>query len=298
MPRSNWKGYISFGLVSIPVVLFTSENKSADISFHQIDKRNNARIKYQRLNSVTGKAVEWGDIIKGYEYDKETIIPVPDEVLKKVAGDNARTIAIENFISKNDFDALTVARSYYLAPEKKGIKGYVILREALKSSGKIGIAKVIISTREYVAAVMPYGDKALVMYLLKYADEMRDIAELDLPSKDIATNKVNKKEIDIAKKLIDSMSAKWKPDDYVDEYQEALHEWVKEAATKKPHRAGMKARGKNNSNVVDFVDLLKQSLAGKGKGKKLKPASKARAASHKAIPKPKSKHARYASSKH
>jgi DNA end-binding protein Ku len=298
MPRSNWKGYISFGLVSIPVVLFTSENKSADISFHQIDKRNNARIKYQRLNSVTGKVVDWGDIIKGYEYDKETIIPVPEEVLKKVAGDNARTIAIENFISKNDLDLLTIARSYYLVPEKKGIKGYVILREALKSSGKIGIAKVIISTKEYVAAVMPYEDKALVMYLLKYADEMRNIAELDLPAKDITASKVNKKEIDVAKKLIGSMSAKWKPDDYVDEYQEALHEWVKETATKKPHRAGMKARASNNSNVVDFVDLLKKSLAGKGKGKKSKVAAKSKSTSHKAIPKPKAKHARYASSKH
>ncbi|MES2218455.1 MAG: Ku protein [Pseudomonadota bacterium] len=293
MPRSNWKGYISFGLVSIPIVLYTSQNKSADISFHQIDKRNNARIKYQRVNSVTGKAVEWGDIIKGYEYDKETMVPVPEDVLTKVAGENARTIAIENFINKKDFDMLTIDRSYYLVPDKKGLKGYVILREALASTGKIGIAKVIISTKEYVAAVMPYEDKALVMYLLKYDNEMRKMPELEIPTKDIATYKVNKKEIDIAKKLIDSMSAKWKPEEYVDEYQEALHEWVEEAATKKPHRGAMKARAHAQSNVVNFVDLLKKSL--EGKGKKSKVGAKSKATSHRAIPKPKSKQARYAS---
>src|ERR1700733_10979638 len=97
MPRSNWKGSITFGLVSLPVLLFPSENKSAGISFHQIDKRNNARIKYQRINVESGKPVEWEDITRGYEYDKETTIPVPDDVLKKVAGTNARTIDIETF---------------------------------------------------------------------------------------------------------------------------------------------------------------------------------------------------------
>jgi DNA end-binding protein Ku len=222
---------------------------------------------------------------------------VPDEVLKKVAGDNARTIAIENFISKNDFDALTIDRSYYLVPEKKGIKGYVILREALKSSGKIGIAKVIISTKEYVAVVMPYEDKALVMYLLKYDNEMRKMSELDLPAKDIAANKVNKKEVEIAKKLIDSMSAKWKPEDYEDEYQVALHEWVDETANKKPHKAGMKARAKNDSNVVNFVDLLKKSLVSKGKGKKASKVKKSGATSR-AIPKPKGKQVKYAGKHH
>jgi DNA end-binding protein Ku len=293
MPRSNWKGYISFGLVSIPIALYPTEDKAADISFHQIDKRNNARIKYQRLNSVTGKLVEWSDIIKGYEYDKETMIPVPQEVLTKVAGDNARTIAIENFINKKDLDTLTIERSYYLVPEKKGLKGYVILREALESSGKIGIAKVIISTKDYLAAVMPYADKALVLYLLKYDNEMRKLSELEIPTKDIASYKVNKKEIDIAKKLIDSMTSKWKPQDYVDEYQEAVHQWVEETANKKPHRGAMKARAKNQTNVVDFVDLLKKSLATKGRSTKSKSNGK-KTSTQKAIPKPaKAKHGKF-----
>ena len=158
MPRSNWKGHISFGLVSIPIILFKVENKKADITFHQIDKRNNARIKFQRINVETGKIVPWENITRGYEYDKETLIPVPDEVLERVAGDNARTIDIQTFINKNEFDILSIDKNYYIVPDEKGKanKGYVILRESLKETNKIGIAKVIISTKEYIAAVYIY----------------------------------------------------------------------------------------------------------------------------------------------
>jgi DNA end-binding protein Ku len=260
MPRSNWKGHISFGLVSIPIVLFPTENKGADISFHQIDKHNNARIKFQRVNSVTGKKVEWKDIIKGYEYDKEMIIPVPEDIIKNLAGENGHTIEIKQFIQQKNLDLLMVERTYFLVPDKNGRKGYVILREALKESGKIGIAKVIISTKEYLAAIMPYESKALVLYLLKYDDQVRKISDFEIPNKELATYKVSKKEIDIAKQLITSMTSKWKPDEYVDEYQATLHKWVEETATKSPHSVPKKSRAKPKSNVVDFVDLLKKSL--------------------------------------
>jgi DNA end-binding protein Ku len=266
MPRSNWKGVISFGLVSIPVSIFPAENPSADISFHQIDKRNNARIKYQRINSVSGKVVEWKDIIKGYEYDKETTIPVPDEIIKRLAGETARTIEIQQFISQKELDLITIDRSYYIVPDKKGEKGYVILREALLSANKIGIAKVIISTKEYIAAIMPYEDKALTLCLLKYASEMRDMEELDIPAKEISKYKVTKKEIDIAKQLIASMTSKWKPKKYVDEYQAILHQWVEEEAKKIPHRVTKKSKVKQPTNVINFVDLLRKSLASKKAG--------------------------------
>jgi DNA end-binding protein Ku len=113
MSRANWKGSISFGLVSIPVILYPSKNKNADISFHQIDKKDNSRIHYQRLNSNTGKIVPWEQIIKGYEYEKDQLIPVPDEVLKKVAGENARTVDIQNFINKKDLDFIYIDNIYY-----------------------------------------------------------------------------------------------------------------------------------------------------------------------------------------
>jgi DNA end-binding protein Ku len=292
MPRSNWKGHISFGLVSIPIVLFPTENKSADISFHQIDKHNNARIKFQRINSVTGKKVEWDDIIKGYEYDKETMVPVPEEIIKKLAGENGRTIEIEQFINRKDLNLLAVNRTYYIVPDKKGDKGYVILREALNDTDKIGIAKVIISTKEYLAAIMPYEDKALVLYLLKYDDEIRKMNEFDIPTKDLSAYKVNKKEIDIAKQLIQSMTAKWKPEKFVDDYQATLHKWVEEEATRKPHKAAMKTRAKAQSNVVDFVELLKKSINSKSGAKKSASAKNTKSVKH--IPKSKLKSAKHA----
>lgn len=289
MPRSNWKGVISFGLVSIPIVLYPAENKSANISFHQIDKRDNARIKYQRINENTGKVVPWEQIARGYEYDKDLTVPVPDEVLKKVAGENARSIDIENFIDEKELNFLTIANVYYLVPDKNGQKGYVILRESLAETKKIGIAKVIISTKEYLAAIIPY-EKALVLCLLKYDKEVRKLDEFDLPVKELKAYKINKKEIDVAKQLIKSMSSKWKPEKYVDEYQKAVHKWVEESANKLPHTTMKQRPHAKASNVVNFVDLLKKSLASSGKtikGKKTVPKAKK-------VIKPKAKPARHA----
>lgn len=252
-------------MVNIPIIFYSSENKSADIHFHQIDKRDNARIKYQRININTGKIVPWEEITRGYEYDKEEIVPVPDEVLKKVAGDNARTIDIQNFIEKNSLDILTIQKTYYLVPEKKGLKGYVILREALKETKKVGIAKVIISTKEYLAAVMFHQD-ALILCLLKYDDEMKKLSEFDIPNKEINAYKVTKKEIEVAKQLIQSMSVKWKPEKYTDEYQQAIHTWVEETVKHIAHPTKKKSKQKpSKTTAVNFVDLLKKSLASTGK---------------------------------
>lgn len=263
MPRSNWKGVLSFGLVSIPVVLYTVENTKADVSFHQIDKRDNSRIKFQRVNVNTGKNVPWEAVSRGYEYDKETIIPVPDSVLEKVAGDNARTIDIKTFINKNEFTILYISKNYYLLPDEKGKgnKAYIILREALKEMNKIAIARVIITTKEYLAAVIPEEDM-LILSLLKYDNELRKPEEFSFPHKEHA--KINQKEIDMAKQLIKSMSAKWKPEKYVDDYQAAIHHWIEETVNKAPHKIS-KQRKRTPSNVVNFVDLLKKSLAEKNK---------------------------------
>lgn len=266
MPRSNWKGTISFGLVSIPIMLYPAENKSADISFHQIDKRDNARIKYQRINANTGKIVPWDDIGRGYEYDKETIIPVPDEVLKKVAGDEGRTIEIETFINKKELNFLMFSRNYYLVPDKNGNKGYVLLREALEEMDKIGIARVIISTKKYLAAVIPDGE-GLILSLLRYDNEIKKITEFELPSKKLEKYKITKKEMEMAKQLIKSMSSKWQPANYTDDYQAAIHQWVEESVNQLPHQTPKK-RKMPAGQMVNFVDLLKKSLATPAKNKK------------------------------
>lgn len=268
MPRSNWKGTISFGLVSIPIALYTTENAAEKVSFHQIDKRNNARIKYQRVNVETGQEVPWEDIIKGYEYNKDVVLPVEDDELKKVAGENARTIAIENFINKDEISYIDVEKTYYLLPEKNGDKGYVILREALKRTKKIGIAKVIISTKDYLAAVAPYKN-GLVLYLLHYHEQIRQMNEFNFPSENLKEYKVNSKEVGIAEQLIKAMSTKWKPEEYHDEYQLAVHKWAEnkikhKGITKMPQRAP--AAGKQGK-VVNFVDLLRKSLGENKKDK-------------------------------
>ena len=294
MPRSNWKGHISFGLVSIPIALYPAENPSADIHLHQIDRKNNARIKYKRVNANTGKEVEWADIVKGYEYDKDVVVPVPDEVLHSVAGDDARMVRIESFIHKDDLDLIAIDKTYYIEPDKKRAKPYVILRESLKHTKTIGIARVIISTREYVAAVMIYED-ALILCLLKYAAEMRSLDELDIPTENLATYKVSKKEIDIAGQLVKSMLTKWKPEQYVDDYQEALHKWVEETVNNIPHKKRKSTQAKTTGgNVINFEDLLKQSLKKKAAGTRTikKPKVPARKAASK------SKTARHANYRH
>lgn len=271
MPKSNWKGIISFGLVSIPIILYPSENKMTKISFHQIDKKDNARIKYQRINTQTGKIVPWEDIARGYEYDKEHSIPVPDKVLKKVAGENARTINIENFIDKKYLNIIAIQNTYYLFPEKKGEKAYVILREALKQSGKMGIAKIIISTKEYLSTILPYGD-AIILCLLKYDNEIKKLSEFDLPNKNMSAYKITKKELEVAKQLILSMSTKWNPSHYQDEYQQAIQQWIEKSVKKLPSPT-MKSRVPETIKMsADLIDLLKKSLAGATKGKqKTKP---------------------------
>lgn len=289
MPRSNWKGTISFGLVSIPIVLYNSENPSAKISFHQIDKRNNARIQYQRVNTETGKEVPWEDVLKAYEYNKDTVLPVEEDELKKVAGDNARTIPIESFINQDELHFIDVQKTYYLVPDKKGEKGYVILREALKKSKKLGVAKVIISTKEYLAAVGCYKN-ALVLYLLRYHDEIRPISDFDIPSENIKAHKVTAKEIEIANQLIKAMADKWHPEKYKDEYKVAVRKWAEnkikhKGIPKMPQRShAVKTTGK----AVNFVDLLRKSL---GENKKGKAPSKGTAIAH---AKRKTNHARRA----
>lgn len=264
MPRSNWKGVISFGLVSIPVSLFNSEDTAEQISFHQIDKTNNARIKYQRVNAETGKEVKWENIIKGYAYNKDTVLPVEEGELKKVAGENARTIPIENFVKQDSIDFVDINKTYYIIPDKKGEKGYVILREALKKSQVVGIAKVIISTKEYLAAVASYKN-ALVLYLLRYPDEIRPLSEFQLPSEDLKDHKVNSKEMTAALLLIKAMTEKWNPKKYKDEYQEAVHKWAEHKIKHQPSVI-MRQRTESREGKVknlDFIDLLRKSIGTK-----------------------------------
>lgn len=260
MSRPIWKGYITFGLVNIPVILYSAENKS-DITFKLLDNRDKSRIRYVRINEKTGEEVPWKNIAKGYEYDEENYVLVKEEELKELAGEHLKTINIESFVPEKELGCIHFDKPYYLVPDKKGDKGYVILREVLEQTKKIGITTVIIHTREYLAALMPYKN-ALILNLLHYQQEMKKPSEFDLPSDQLKQYKITQKELDVAKQLVSSMTAKFKPEDYHDRYREALEKLIDEKVhhAKPTHVKGKKSIKEPKGNVIDFVSLLKKSL--------------------------------------
>lgn len=272
MAGSIWKGHITFGLVNVPVILYSAEKKS-EVQFKLLDNRDKSRIRYVRVNEETGKEVPWEDIAKGFEYDKGQFVVVKEAELKAIASENIKAINIETFINKSSVDMMDFEKPYYLVPNKGGEKGYVILREALKDTKKIGIAKVIIHTREYLAALYPYQD-ALVLNVLRYHQELKKPTDFTLPSKSIKEYKISPKEMIVAKELVNSMTTKWDPTDFHDQYQEALQSWLSEKIHhEKPHtkmksKAGVQP---GKGNMVNFIDLLKKSIADQKTHKRVKP---------------------------
>jgi DNA end-binding protein Ku len=261
MARPTWKGTITFGLVNIPVSLFPGERRS-DLSFRMLDSRNNARVRYERVNEETGEEVPWDQIVKAFEYDGGNYVVLTDEDFDRVAVEQTQTVEIEDFVDADAIPYQYYDKPYILVPGKKGEKGYVLLREALKKTGKVGMAKVVIRTRQYLAAVVPQGD-ALVLEILRYANEIRKPEEYDIPTDDLSDYKISDKEIAMAAQLIETMSTEWKPDHYHDEYREALMEWIEKKieaggniVPPEPEVEEKKPAGE----IIDIMDLLKRSM--------------------------------------
>ncbi|MES2141729.1 MAG: Ku protein [Pseudomonadota bacterium] len=275
MTRPIWIGYITFGLVNIPVTLYSAEKKF-DIQLKLIDSRDKAKIHYMRINEHTGEEVAWSDVAKGYEYEKNNYVLLKEADIKAISGEHSKTIDIANFVDKNSLEIMDYEKPYFLVPNKKGEKAYVILREILKNTKKIGIAKVVIHTREYLAALIPCKN-ALVLNLLRYHQELRKISEFDFPSTNIKPYKISEKEMEIAKQLVTSMTTQWKPEIYHDEYRAALEKYVEAKVHHKLKKTSkhMQLRSSKDKNVINFVDLLKKSLE---KNKKSKPHRKTKPA--------------------
>ena len=266
MARPIWKGHISFGLVSIPVTLFSGE-KRTEIHFNMLDSRNNARVRYERVNDVTGEEVPWDVIVKAFEYDKGSYVILKEEDIEKVKVEATQTIEIEDFVDEDDIDYVYFDKPYYLVPGKKGEKGYVLLRETLKRTKKVGIAKVVIRTKQYLAAVIPEGD-AMVLDLLRFSQEVRDTKEFDLPTGSLEEYKISARELDMAEQLVASMSSTWEPNKYTDDYRTALLEWIEAQV----HADGdvtppqPEEEHKPAGEIIDIMSLLKQSVEERGKG--------------------------------
>lgn len=267
--RPVWKGDISFGLVTIPVSIFPVEQKS-ELHFHLLDGKDQSRIHYQRINSNTGKEVPWDEIVKGYEFDTDNYIIVNEEAFEKASPDVFKSIDIEEFVDFAEIDNLLFDKPYYVVPNSKNPKAYVLLREALKKAHKVGVAKVIIRTREYLSLVVPHN-YALILNLIRFKDEIRAEEELQLPDDTLKHYKISDREMKIATDLIKDMTVAWKPEKYHNDYQAALRSWLEKQIAKQQKSTKKKPLRSNKEDVVDFISLLKKSM-----GKKKAPAAKKR----------------------
>lgn len=269
MPRGLWKGAISFGLVNVPVELFSAEKRSTELDLTMLDKRDLAPVGYKRYNKASGDDVPWSEIVKGYEYEDGKYVVLSEEDFRRANVEASKTVDIQAFVEAGEVPPLYFETPYYLAPGKRGEKAYALLREALKKAGKIGIATVVIRTRQYLAALIPYGD-VLLMNTIRYANELRPVEELGIPESSLRGAKVTAKEIDLALRLIDDMADRWQPEQYKDTYREDLlkriEEKVKAGQTKEitaPENEG--AEEKAGAEVIDLMALLRKSVEGKAK---------------------------------
>lgn len=270
--RPIWKGHISFGLVSVPVTLYPAEQRT-DLQLHMIDSRNHSRVRYERVNAETGEEVPWDQIIKGFEYDDGNYVLLSEEELKKASPEATQSVDIEAFVDLEDIDLVYFDKPYYLEPGKKGEKGYVLLRETLRETGKVGIARVVIRTREYLAAMVPRNN-ALVLVLLRFQQELRSPDDLDLPG-DADEVGVSAQELKMARTLVDSMSRPWDPSEYHDEYRDALMNWIdrKIESGEVEQAPESEATEAETPPTTDLMEALKNSVAHAG-GTRSKPATK------------------------
>lgn len=208
MPRAIWKGNISFGLVNIPIALYPATRRE-ELKFRLLRKSDLSPVNYKRVAEKDGREVPWDQIVKGYEYEKGKYVVLKDEDFQRVDLEATQTVDIQEFVDQDEIDPVFFYKPYYLEPQKGGDKAYALLRDALKKSSKVGIAKVIIKTREYLAGVKP-EDGALVLELMHFAEELADTGRLRLPK----SVNLGKREMDMAAALIKSMSAKWNPKKY------------------------------------------------------------------------------------
>ena len=263
MARPIWTGTLSFGLLNIPVSLMSGERK-VDLSFRMLDSRDRKPIRFERVNAETGEEVPWKDIIKAFEYDKGSYVVVEKEDIASAAPQTHESVDVEAFVDRDEIGIRFYEKPYILVPGKKAEKGYVLLRETLKSTGKVGVARVVIRTREYLCAVMPEGD-ALVLMMLRYPQELVDPEDYKLPSGKASDFRISAKETEMAKSLIESMAAKWQPDEYHDEFRERLEAIIRKrikakGATTRIADTEAPEHEDATTNVVDFMALLQKSL--------------------------------------
>lgn len=250
--RPIWKGHLTFGLVTIPVKLYTA-TESKDIRFRLLHKEDMTPIQNKRYCPAHESIVEWNDVVRAFEYAKGKYVPVTDEELDNVPLETAGTVSVSAFVELSEIDPIHYDRSYYLAPDEGGQKAFRLLHDTMDESRKIAIGKVVIREKEHLVAVRPY-DGALVMSTLYYADEVRDIE--DIPEFPVQA-KVHPNEKKMALQLVEGLAAEFKPEEYKDEYRDALMKVI----TAKVDGAPIEISERKEEKVVDLMEALRRSLA-------------------------------------
>jgi len=259
MARALWKGSISFGLVEIPVALVTGTSDEGDISFAQVDRRNMARVGYKRVNKETGDEVPWGEIVRGYEYEPDEYVILTDADIASANVKASKTVEIVEFVDQKEIDPVFYDKPYFLEPLKKDSKSYALLRSVLEKTGKVGIARVVLRTREYVAALL-VREGVMVLNLLRYPSELRDPKDIEVPG-DVT---VSAAELKMAERLVQGMTGKWNPKQFQDQYREEVMKMierrVKAGQTETIGSAEEGEEGRPSAEIRDLMPLLKKSL--------------------------------------
>ena len=264
MARALWKGAITFGLVNIPVELYPAEDRKS-FKFSMLDKRDFSPVGYKRYSKTSKKEVDWSNIVKGYEYQKDQYVVLSDEDFRRANVKATQSIDIQAFVPADEIALEYFETPYYLAPGTRGQKVYALLRETLRSTKRIAIAQVVIRTTQHLAAVVVNG-RALMLNTLRYEDELRNTNGLELPAAGVKATGVTAKEIALARRLVDDMTEHWKPGAYKDTYHDDLmariKQKIKQGQTKEITEPG-KDDGERprSAQVIDLADLLKKSLA-------------------------------------
>jgi DNA end-binding protein Ku len=266
MARGLWKGAISFGLVNVPVELYSAKKRAAELDMTMLDKRDLAPVGYKRVNKSTGKEVPWDDVVKGYEYKDDKYVVLSEEDFRRANPEAAKTVDIHAFVELDAIAPQYFETPYYLVPGKRGEKAYALLRDTMKKADKAGIATVVIRTKQYLAAVVPQ-DELLILNTLRYADELKDPSEMKVPDA-----KVTSKELDMAMRLVEDMSDRWDPQDFKDTFRQDLMKRieakVKAGETEEITEPEKERRPEKGGEVIDLMELLKKSV-------KPKPAKRA-----------------------
>jgi DNA end-binding protein Ku len=266
MPRSIWKGAISFGLVYIPVQMYSAAHASS-LDLDLLDRHDFAPVGYQRINKKTGKVVAWGDIVKGYQYEKGKYVALSDEDFKRANVKATQTIEIARFVDSQVIPAEFYETPYYLEPTKGGAKVYALLRETLRRTGKTAVATFVMRGKQHLASVYAHG-RVLVLETLRFAEEIRRPDDLDLPAESEKAAGLSAKELAMAERLVAEMTDEWNPDEYENTYRHDLmkriQEKIKNHETHKLTAAEKTREPRKSAQVIDLMEVLRKSLKQSG----------------------------------